>query len=185
MVNETVHLIMGRRSIRTYKPDQIEEEKLQIILEAAKFAPNAGARQLWHFTVVQNQVLLDEMAQEIKKIMLNSDNVNQQKKAAQPDYHTFFHAPTVIVVSGAENTKYIETDCAAATENMIIAAESLGLNSCWIGSAEMACSQEKYKKALKIPQGFKPLYAVAFGYNAGCSKVELAPRKENLVTYIR
>lgn len=184
-MNDTIKIIMGRRSIRNYKPHQIKEGELQIILDAAKYAPNAGARQLWHFTVVQNKDVIEHMVAQMIHVMKNSDNINHQKKAANPDYHTFYHAPTVIVVSGAENTMLIETDCAAATENIIIAAESLGLSSCWIGSAELVLSQEDIKKSLGIPSGFKPLYAVAIGYNATEDKVQPAPRKENTVNYVR
>jgi len=185
MANETIEIIMGRRSVRTYKPDQIGEDKLSIILDAALYAPNGGGRQLWHFTVVQNQELMDSMVRGMVDIMSKSDNVNHQKKVADPNYHTFYHAPTIIVVSGKENTMRIETDCAAATENMLIAAESLGLSSCWIGSAELILAREDIKKILGIPEGYEPLYAVSLGYNATDNKAKSTPRKENTINYIR
>lgn len=185
MVNQTVDFIMSRRSVRAYRPEQVEEEKLNAILEAAKFAPNAGGRQLWHFTVVQNKKLMDKMVGDMVDIMSKSNNIHHQQKAADPNYHTFYHAPTIIIVSGAENTMMIETDCAAATENMLIAAESLGLNSCWIGSAELVLSKEDIKKTLGIPEGYKSLYAVSLGYNAIGDKVKPIPRKENIINYVR
>lgn len=185
MVNETISLIMGRRSIRTFKPQQIEEEKLQIILDAAQYAPNGGGRQLWHFTVVQNQAFIEQMVKGMTDIMSSSALARHQQKAADPHYHTFYHAPTVIVVSGDKDAKGIELDCGAATENMIIAAESLGLSSCWIGSAELILAKEEIKKALGIPEGYKPFHAVSLGYNSSRTAVKPAPRKENIVNYVR
>ncbi|BAF60604.1 nitroreductase [Pelotomaculum thermopropionicum SI] len=185
MTNETIEVIMRRRSIRDYKPDQIEEEKLQIILEAAKFAPNAGGRQLWHFTVIQNKKVIEDMVEKMINVIKQSGNENLQKKISNPDYHTFYNAPTVIVVSGAENARLIEIDCAAATENMLIAAESMGISSCWIGSAELVLSDENVKKTLGIPAGYKPLYAVSLGYSATKDKEQPVPRKENTVNFVR
>lgn len=185
MSNETINLIMGRRSVRSYKQDPIEEEKMKVILEAALYAPNGGGRQLWNFTVVQNRELMDDMVKKMVQIMSASDNPNLQKKAADPNYHTFYHAPAIIIVSGAENAPMIIADCAAATENMIIAAESLGLNTCWIGSAELVLAQDDVKKALGIPEGYKPFYAVSVGYGKDVEKLAPMPRKDNLVHYIK
>lgn len=184
-MNQTISLILNRRSIRTFKPDQVEEEKLDLILTAAQYAPNGGGRQLWHFTVVQNNGLIDQLVKGMKAKMSKSANANHQLKAADPDYHTFHQAPTIIVVSGAENAKGIEMDCAAATENMIIAAESLGLNSCWIGSAELILADDGIKRALGIPDGYKAMHALALGYNSSPTSIEPRPRKANLVSYLR
>jgi len=68
---------------------------------------------------------------------------------------------------------------------MIIAAESLGLSSCWIGSAEISLANDEIKKSLGIPEGYKAFYALALGYNSSNEKVKPAPRKENTVNYVR
>ena len=183
MINEPVRVIMGRSSIGTYKPDQIEEEKLHVILNAGEYNRYAGARQLLHFTVAQNKELIDKMVRDMVDIMSKSDNINNQKKAANPDYNTFYHAPTIVVVSGKEDNMFIEIDCAIATDNMLIAAESLGLNWCLIGSAELVLLKEDIKISLGIPDGFKPLYAVFLGYNATGDEAITVPRKENIINF--
>jgi len=66
LVNETLKIIKQRRSIRSYKDEQIKEEELQAVLEAGMFAPNAGD-QAWHFTVIQNKGLLDRLNLAAKK----------------------------------------------------------------------------------------------------------------------
>ncbi|WP_269849065.1 nitroreductase family protein [Methanosarcina horonobensis] len=71
IVNETLKTIKQRRSIRSFKDEQIREEELQAVLEAGLYAPNAGD-QSWHFTVVQNRELLDRLnlaAKEVAKQM--------------------------------------------------------------------------------------------------------------------
>lgn len=185
MINDTIKTIMNRRSIRTFKPDQVEEDKLEIMMTAAQYAPNAGGRQLWNFTIVQNKEVLENIVLRMVKALGESENKDHQKRAANPNYHTFYHAPTVIIVSGVESTIMIETDCAAATENMLLAAESLGLSTCWVGSASLVLSREDIKRSLGIPDGYKPLYAVSVGYNSSLEKIEPTHRKPNTVNYVR
>jgi len=81
----------------------------------------------------------------------------------------------------------IEADCAAATQNMLLAAESIGLGACWINFALFAFNGENagsLKQQLGLPPGFKPFYSVALGYKQGQTGGASA-RKENTINYIR
>jgi hypothetical protein len=88
---------------------------------------------------------------------------------SRPNHHTFYHAPTVIIVSGDQSSPYFQYDCAAAAENILIAAESLNIGSCWIGTFLPLFVSEKgeeYKNVLGIPEGYNPICSVALGYKA-------------------
>ena len=99
-MNETIKNILERRSIRAYKDEQIKDEDLETILECGKFAPSANNLQPWHFTVIQNQDLLNWIVEQNKILMLNSNNERYISWAKQPNFHLFHHAPTVILISG-------------------------------------------------------------------------------------
>lgn len=81
----------------------------------------------------------------------------------------------------------LDADCAAATQNLLLAAESIGLGSCWIFFVLLAFHSPQgaeLRKELKIPEGYKPYYSAVFGYKKA-GAVKAADRKPNLITYIR
>jgi nitroreductase len=186
-MNETLKNIRNRRSTRAFQAEQIKDEELQAIIDAGIYAPSATNQQPWHFTVVQNKDIIDRLSNAFKEIAKKSDNEYVKKFGENEKFHVFYNAPTVILVSGDENNKYASVDCAAALENMLIAAESLEIGSCWIGLIAYLLNSEEGKgfiKELGIPQGFKQIHSVCLGYK----KVNLtnAPaRKENTVNYVR
>ena len=186
-MNETIKNILERRSIRAFKEDQIKDEDLQIILECGKYAASANNLQPWHFTVIQNKDLLNWIVEQNKVLMLNSNNERYISWANQPNFHLFHHAPTVIVISGDENSMHGKGDCANTTQNMAVAAHSLGLGSCYIASFAQIFNTPKskeYIKELGIPDGYKPYFSLAVGYKA-CENPTPNPRKENSVNYIK
>jgi nitroreductase len=140
--------IFARRSIRQFidgKP--VEKEKVIKLLEMAMAAPSACNIQPWEFIVISDQ----EKIKEIKGIIF------------QGNYNT----PLIIVVCG--NPKFIPwendigiTDCAAAIENMLLAATAMDLGSVWIGGF----NPDDVKKLLSIPENVHPVGIVYFGYPA-------------------
>jgi nitroreductase len=186
-MNETLNIIKARRSIRSYLPDQIKENELQAILEAGYYAPSARNQQPWHFTVVQNKDLIDRLNNSFKEFARNTQDEYLQKRGNEPDYNVFHHAPTVIIISGDKSNQSAAVDCAAAVQNMMIQAESLGIGSCWIGLIAHLLNSDAgkgYLKQLLIPDGYKQIHAITLGYKA--SAAPSAPkRKQNIISYIR
>jgi len=187
IVNETLKIIKQRRSIRKYRDEQIKDEELQAILEAGMYAPNAGG-QAWHFTAVQNKELLGRLNQAAKEAAKQM-GIEHLRKLAENDKHDCMHgAPTLIIVSGSEQAPVpLEADCAAAMENMLIAAESMGLGSCWIFFVTLAFYSPQgpaLRKELKMSEGYKPYYAAVFGYKKAAAD-RVPGRKPGLVTTIR
>jgi nitroreductase len=117
----------------------------------------------------------------MRQVLIISKMANNEK------FNVFYGAPTVVIVSGDEKGIMPQVDCAAATENMLIAAETLDIGSCWNGFVSILFNSEKgaeYKAKLNIPDGYKPYYVVLLGYKDVRSSNAPA-RKESSVQYIR
>ena len=186
-MNQTVMTIKSRRSTRAFSEDQISSEDLNEIIEAGLYAPSAHNQQSWHFTIVQNIDLIGEISIATKQA-IGSQPDNIFKSIANNDLlNIFYNAPTIIIVSGNLSSMMPVVDCAAATQNMLIAAESLGISSCWVGLiAYLFNSKESelFYKLLGIPEGHKPYHAIALGF--GKNVLSSAPaRKDNRVTFIK
>lgn len=186
MLNETLKVIQQRRSVRKYQAEQIADSELQEILKAAVYAPSAVNQQKWHFSVIQNKELLDQMVEIIKENMLHSGNEQLAKRAQMDNFHTYYHAPTLILISGdAQHPNYL--DCGAAAQNICLAAESLHIGSCFIGFTRLLFASEKGKalsRQLGIPEGYQFITSVTLGYKA--LENQAAPvRKMDVFTYIK
>ncbi|MCF8011032.1 MAG: nitroreductase family protein [Clostridiales bacterium] len=93
---------MQRRSIRSYREEQIKEEELNDILQAGMYAPSAGNQQPWHFTVIQNKEIMQNIRQELKEYFKKSKNKMFKKIAESENFDPFHNAPAAVIVSGDE-----------------------------------------------------------------------------------
>jgi nitroreductase len=153
-----VDSILSRRSVRKYENKEIPQEVVNQILEAGRQAPSAVNKQPIRFVVAKDS--------EITK-SFSSALFNRFVK----------DAPMVIVgcadVKSFLTGKWAVVDTTIALQNMVIAAWSLGVGSCWIGAFE----EEKIKQLLKIPEKWKIVALVTFGYPAEESK----PKKKKSI----
>lgn len=141
--------IATRRSIRSFKPDPIEKEKLRKLVEAARLAPSALNRQDWRIVTVRNKETLKKLA----KIC------DDQQFVAEAD--TLFvccATRTEHIMSGGE--KAYRLDVAIAMSFIMLQAVELGLGSCWIG----AYNQDRLKRLLRIPDKVRVVSLLAVGY---------------------
>jgi nitroreductase len=175
-MNIVLETIKNRRSTRKFRPEQIDQAELELILEAGTYAPSGHNCQPWHFLVIQSQEALDRINAGTKRELAKAADKHLVEMAANNRYHIFYHAPTVIIVSGdvsaaspvalaATGQSYTPlTDCSAAIQNMLLAAESLNIGSCWIGVVNLFFALPEEIKKLTVPRGYKPLFAVSLGY---------------------
>lgn len=185
--NETLKIIKQRRSIRSYKDSQITDEELQAVLEAGIYAPNAG-EQVWHFTAIQNKEMLQRLNLAVKEAARESDKDWLRKLGNDEGFNCLYGAPTLIIVSGDSKAPTpLDADCAAALQSILLAAESMGLSSCWIFFVLLALSSPQgaqIREELKMPEGFRPYYSAVIGYR-NIDIPEAPERKPGLVTYIK
>jgi len=186
MNNETIQNILARRSVRHYREQPVDKETISLIVECGLFAPSGMNAQPWHFTVITNKLVLKKISEENRKILQQSPIEKVRLKAQEPGFDSFKGAPVAIIVSADPDIYDPASACANAVENMAIAAQSLGLSSCYLGSFKIAMEKPEgsfLMHELHIPDGYKPMYALIIGYGDE-TPGERAPRKENTVTYI-
>lgn len=185
--NETLKTIKQRRSIRSFKDEQIKDEELQAVLEAGLYAPYAW-EQSRHFTVIQSKELLNRLNLAAKEAAMQMGMEHIRELGNNEDFNCLYGAPTLIIVSGNEQAPIpLEADCAAAAQNLLLAAESIGLGSCWIFFVMLAFDSpqgSELRKELKIPGGYKPYYSALFGYK-NAAAVDIPERNPDLITYIK
>jgi nitroreductase len=184
-MNEVLKAIKSRRSIRSYRPEQISREELDLIIEAGIYAPYGPPAQPWHFTVVQSPEAIRRINAVSKDAMAKSNVEWIKKFGSNPDIDITHKAPTLIVVSGKKDSLTALTDCSAAVENMLLAAESLNIGSIWLGFAMFCFQSEGEAAKLGIPEGYAPVHTAAFGYKAQDTQPKAPARNYDVVNYIR
>lgn len=184
-MNSVIEAIRNRRSIRRYKADQIKDTELDAIIEAGIYAATGHNDQPWHFTVIQNKELLDFMSSKTKTYMLES-NIDWVVSMAQKErLHIFYNAPTVVIVSGKNGTYSPLTDCSAAIQNMMVAAESLNIGSVCVGLVSYFFEHSEEVSKLNIPEFYTPYYALCLGYKDLSKPMRVPERRRDVVNYIK
>ena len=163
-------LIQKRYSVRAYKADCVEEEKLQRVLEAARLAPTAANRQPFQFIVIHSK----GKEKELRRIY-------------EPDWFT--QAPLVICVcatpaqawSRIDKKNYSEVDATIAMDHLILAAADLGLGTCWIAAFNPTAARE----VLGLPDNAEPIAFTPLGYPADEPREKKRKAISQLVRYER
>lgn len=171
-MNKTIQDIKNRRSIRRYKSEQISREELEAVIEAGICAPTGMNRQSPIIVAVQNK----------EDIALMS-RINGEIMGTETD--PFYGAPTVLVVLAAANSKHAVQDGSLVMGNLMNAAHSLGLGSCWINRAKELFDMPEGKALLKkwgIDGEYIGVGNCILGYPDEAPAMK--PRKENYVYYV-
>ena len=142
-----VDVLLSRRSVRRYEKKTVPEEALKTILEAGRQAPSATNVQPWHF------------------IVLTDDKIKEQLSHGR--WNTFIKDSAVTIVGcgyigNDYGRKWSTVDTTIALQNMVIAAWAVGIGSCWIGDFK----EEEVKELLRIPEDQKVVALISFGYPA-------------------
>ena len=161
--------VTGRRAVREYTAQAVDEKSIRALINAAIQAPSAVNQQPWTFTVVRDQSVLDRISREAKSHMLATMPPNPQSDhlrphLVDPDFHIFYHAPVLIVISASAQGSWIVEDCALAAENLMLAAHAAGLGSCWIGFAQSFLNTSEGKNMLDRPPAWVPVAPIIVGY---------------------
>ena len=158
--------IFSRKSVRSYTDQPVSQEQVETILKAAMAAPSGMNAQPWRFVVVREQATKDKLA------------IGFNKMIAQ--------APVVIVVCGKTTNKLGGTnnnwtaDCAAATENLLLAVEAIGLGAVWTACYPYDERMNPTIEALGLPDNVKPYCIVPVGYPAGNDKPKDKWKPDNI-----
>ncbi len=181
MNNEVIQTIMSRRSIRKYLDKPVEHEKLALIAKCGIHAPNAINEQPWAVRVVENPDFIKGTTEIFKK-----ENPNQVKR--DPNFKNMYrNAPNIIVVASPKGNSWGLLNAGLMGENMMLAAKSLGLGTCCLGSPirflqdNEAC--KPYLSQLNLPDGYEICYVLAVGYPDEAP--EAKPRDESKIEFVK
>lgn len=146
---DAIQAIMTRRSIRKYTGEPVSDEEIEVLLRAAMAAPSSRNRQPWRFVVIRDRNILDRVR----------------------DFHEYAgmlrRAPVAILVCGdktaQENEGYLALDCAASTQNILLAAHALGLGAVWVAAYPRKHRMEGFARLCNLPAHFLPMALVSIG----------------------
>lgn len=173
IMNETIKNLIERRSCRKYSTTQIKNDELNSVLKAGEYAPTGMGRQSPIIVVLQNKSTIDKLSKLNAKIM-------------GKDEDPFYGAPTVLVVLADKNIGTCIEDGSLVLGNLMNAAYSLGLGSCWIHRAKEEFETDEGKELLKewnIPENYVGIGHCILGYPE--EKSEAKPRKEDYIRFIK
>lgn len=161
---DVLQVLEERKSVRWYKDQPVEREKLEQIVRMGNKAPISGEI---HLSVIQNRAFLKKINDTVADLMRNSDNEFMKSRISIPGYEPLYEAPVLIVVSGPRGARGNGANGPCAVMNMITAAGGLGLASCYVMSPMMVLNREEFCKEAGIPDGYEPITGVLIGYKEG------------------
>ncbi|HNR06164.1 MAG TPA: nitroreductase family protein [Saprospiraceae bacterium] len=177
--NEILRMIYERRAVRKYKDLAVDRKDIEAIVDAGRMAPSAINRQPWRFYVVDKKEDIAGLEKEVLKSaakgILKSGFKTIIKSATRSlhlahgidflkNKNPIFHgAPVVVFLTAPEDNEWACLDLGMCAQNMMLAAKSMGLDSCPIGLGKYVQGTKGYAK-LKIPEKEKVMLALIFGY---------------------
>ena len=174
MTNQVLEALKSRRSIRKYKKEQIRDEELNAVLEAGTYAPTGMGTQSPLMVVVQDKGTIARLSK------MNA------AFTADPDGDPFYGAPTVVIVLADSTNRNGFADGCLVMGNLMNAAYSIGLGSCWINRAREVFDGEEGKELLKkwgLPSYYRGVGHCILGYIDG-EIPEPKPRKADYIMYV-
>lgn len=167
-LNNTIKTILERKSVRSFENKFISKDKLELILKAGMAAPSARNLQPWAFIVVTDRDIMNTLADRL------------------PYAKMLYEATAAIVVcgipekSGDSPEGYWVQDCSAATQNILLAIESMGLGAVWTGVYPRSERIDVVRDVLSIPQNVFPLNVIPIGYPKGENRPKDKFKPENI-----
>lgn len=191
---EVLECIKTRRSNRAFLPNEVEADKLDLILEAGRFAPSGGNNQSSHLVVIKNKSMLNELAELVKTEFskmevyegMYSSIKNSITRSKNGSYVFHYNPPVLVVVTNKKGYGNAMADSSCVLENMMLMANELNLGTCWINQLHWLDENQavrEYLKAAGITDEETICGALSIGY---CENLiqNVMPRKGNLVTVI-
>ena len=184
---EALEAIYGRHAIREYAPEMPTKETIQSMVKAAVQAPSAMNLQPWAFAVVRDRDRLVSISDRAKGHLLKtmaagSPLSSLRERLADPGFDIFYGAPVLIVICATSSEAGASEDCALAAQNLMLAAHSEGLGTCWIGLARPWLGEATAKGELRLPTSYAPVAPIILGYPKG--EPEIHPRQHPEIVWI-
>jgi len=183
-MNEVLKTIAGRYSCRDFADTALTDAQIEAIVEAALASPSAMNRQPWHIIVVTDKSLIEELDAEGMKLLAAAKDKSGYERIKSRGGKLLYNAPCVIMVT-SDSPDSAAMDCGILSQNVALAAHSLGLGSVICGMAGIPLSGprgDEFKKRLQFPNG----YGFGIAILVGTAKSGKAPHELDVgkVTYL-
>ena len=183
-MNETIKTIMSRFSCRDFADTPLTDEQIKILAEAALASPSAMNRQPWHVIMITDKALIDELDAEGINVLCAAEDKSGYERIMARGGKIFYNAPCMVMVA-SDGSGYASMDCGILSQNVSLAAHSIGLGSVICGMARIPLSGscgDEFKKRMRFPDGYHFGLAILVGEaKSGKEPHEL---DKNKVTYI-
>jgi nitroreductase len=184
---DILQAIHQRRAVREFTDEPVAQSAIDRLIELAVHAPSAVNAQPWLFTVVRNADLLDRISEKSKAHMLaavesGDASAHFREHLINPDFHIFYHAPVLILISAEKSDAWAREDAALAAENLMLAACAEGLGTCWIGFAQRWLETEEGRCTIDVPSTYQPVAPIILGHPK--SAIADVPRKPPTIHWI-
>lgn len=195
--NETLKTIFERRAVRQYLPDMPDDDILDKVIDAGRMAPSAVNRQPWKFYIATHRDTIAAFSMAVARVASKAMLKNAVKHPLETiktlvhftagpvhldsEDNIFHGAPVVIFITAARDNEWAGLDIGMCAQNMMLAAKSLGLDTCPVGFAKYIEQTPVYHR-LEVPGNEKVHLAVVLGY--GAEKPEPHPRVKNNALFI-
>lgn len=161
--------INGRRSIRKYTSEIIDEQTMKNLLSLGTKAATGSNQQPWGFLVIQDKDEIQRLSDETKKYLLENLSLypyleQYRDWLLNKSYSVFNNASTLLVIYGNTESHWHVYDCTLCAGNIMLAAQSMGIGTCWIGFAEHTLNTPEFKKAYAIPEHYALVCPMSMGY---------------------
>jgi nitroreductase len=179
--------IYQRRSVREFIREPVARAVVDKVIEAAVQAPSAMNEQPWSFTVVSDKALLSKISTTAKAHMLkefgeDSNLEHLRQTLSNPTFNIFYDAPALIVISAPKRSEWAVEDCAMAAENLMLAAHSMTLGTCWIGFAQKWLNTEEGLAAIGLDRSQLVVAPIIIGHPRAAPGA--VPRKKPSIRWI-
>lgn len=164
--NPVMHAIVERRSTRGFEPMALTQDQMETLTTAAIASPSAMNRQSWHFTFCSNSSAIKAVEAEVARLIMEGDDEAAKERMTARHGKVFYNAPTVVFISSDESSIWGAVDAGIAAENIVLAAQSMGLGSVIVGMCRIAFEGENGKTfahTLHFPEGYRFSLAIAVG----------------------
>jgi len=166
---DVIECINTRRSGRTYTDEAISKDTLNELITLGTKAATGSNEQPWGFLTIQEEAQINQLSDDIKDYL----NKNMESNPAfekyrswmtNPKFHVFNKAKTLLVIYGNTKSAWYVYDCSLAAGNIMLAAESMNIGTCWIGFAQTWFNTKNFKKEHNVPVEYELVSTLSMGY---------------------
>jgi nitroreductase len=179
--NETLCTIYQRRAIRQYKDKPVPTDIIDQLIDAGRMAPSAINKQPWRFYVLTQKQQIQTFSKDISKVAEKLFHMSHGVDVSRTEDFIFHGAPVVIFITAPRDNEWAPLDIGMCAQNIMLAARSIGLDTCPVGLAKFIEQTPVYSD-LKVPKDEKVMLAVIVGY--GNEQAEAKERKKDNAVFL-